>query len=167
MTFDDRMVVTSSTDGSMFCHLFDPHKLKHPAFDVHFDIDFIAWNEDGQRTEAEVEDARDMTANDYSVEGEKIQRELDNAKSTAEEYKARLRAQLDDIRAAKKRILHKSQQFMAHDLGLTVSDLDIDESLRSKMALKLENDKTQIQREMAWNTERIKIGLSKLENAFL
>jgi len=168
MTFDDRMLVTSSADGSLFCHLFDPDKLKHPSFDVHFDLDYISIDEvDCTPKGVVVQEAADMTQNDYSVQGEKIQRELDNAKSAAEAYKAQLRAELEGIRSKKIQILDKSKEFMRHDLGLSINDLDIDQNLRTKMSDKLENDKAQIRREMAWNAERIKVGLSKLENAFL
>ncbi len=145
MTFDDRMLVTSSTDGSVFCHLFDPNKLKHPSFDEHFDVDYISMKEDEQQQAspmAVTADAADMTEKDYSVQGEKIQRELDNAKSAAEAHKARLRAELDAIRSKKSEILSKTKDAMRHDLGLSISDLDIDKNLRSKMSDKLENDVT-------------------------
>jgi len=177
MTFDDRLLFSASADGSLFCHAFDTNKLRHPTFDVSFDLDFVTDGGDAITAVSKMEqeykkeevpkDAPDMTQMDYSVQGEKIQRELDNAKSAAEAYKAELREQLSAIRVKKEEMLAQTKDFMQHDLGLSVSDLDIDKDLRSKMAAKLETDKKQLRREMAWNSEKIQIGLSKLERAFL
>jgi len=169
MTFDDRMLISSSTDGSLFCHLFDPNKLRHPSMAENFEFDYISL-EDNTETEmrslADKCDAKDMGKDDYSVQGEKIQRELDSAECAAETYKAQLRRELDEIRKKKQDIVSKTKQFMAHNLGLGVADFDIDTNLRTKMAQQLDQAKTQIGREMAWNSEKIKLGLSKLEEAF-
>ena len=143
MSFDDRMLISSSNDGSLFCHLFDPNKLKHPSFDENFEFDYISMNDVEAKEIQSIKhknDCKDMTEKDYSVQGEKIQRELDNAKSAADDYKSQLRDQLDAIRQKKAEILNKTEEFIKHDLGLSIQDLDIDTNLRSKMSEKLEND---------------------------
>eukprot|EP01083_Nonionella_stella_P152343 488165_1 len=163
LSFDNRLVLSSSCDGSMFCHLFDAVKLKHgDAWDANFDFDYIA--SDAAVSIKNKSDMKDHGATDYSVQGEKIQRELDSAKSAAERYKTQLRQELHTIRARKEEIVRRAAPFVSssHDF-----DFDIDKNLRSTMARALEKDVGELKDQMAWESARIAVGLNKLEDAFL
>merc|ERR1712129_631645 len=106
------------------------------------------------------EDAPDLSSNSYSVQGERVQRELDNATHAANKYKLSLRGRLQNIKAAKQRIANSNCS------RLRVEEFDIDCNLRQRMRDEVLLKKEQIQNELAWNSEKTSVGLQKLKNEF-
>ncbi len=74
MPYDDHILISSSSDGSLFVYLFDPNKLKLHGFDENFEFNYIISSENEEKENNNNKcniNIIDVTINDYSVQGEK------------------------------------------------------------------------------------------------
>ena len=154
--------MSCSSDGSFFCHslTLNENDSVLPLQECK------TFEQEKPDSGLNLKDCKDLNDKDYSVEGEKKQKELDNIKSAGEKYKLDLKTQLQNLRIQRKKLIQDCQEYVNQNL-IDIKDLDIDINIRNRMEkIKTERILT-VEKEMQWQSEKLKIALDKLENKFL
>nr|XP_020862787.1 cilia- and flagella-associated protein 44 isoform X2 [Phascolarctos cinereus] len=157
-SYDDRFVVTCGADSNIFVfnvlseeELEEGLKATVPPARI------------GIETEKRAEDIEDP--NTYSIEGARRKREHDQIMKEAEEIKAQKRAKLRDLRNEFEKLLVKNAELPEH-MQLHRTEFDVDTKVREETERKMVKKIKQVEKELAWEKEKHRIALLKLQQRF-
>ncbi|KAJ3086753.1 Cilia- and flagella-associated protein 44 [Quaeritorhiza haematococci] len=165
-SFDDAFFCTAGTDGGIFLWRINIEQLRK--------------NDDGERAfgmpvanngendgEVEVRTAEDVTdANAYSIQEEKIKAERDKELEEAEIKKRRTRAYIKDLREQFLQVVEENEN-TPEEMRVARNTLSVDPDLRTNIERNTTQQVQNVQKEMAWISEKESIGLEKLRSRFL
>ncbi|XP_030059762.1 cilia- and flagella-associated protein 44 [Microcaecilia unicolor] len=113
--------------------------------------------------EKAAEDIEDPKA--YSIENAKLKREHDQMVKEAEDRKSRKRQELDVLRTEFRQLLMKNRELPTH-MQLQRAEFEMDHRIREEMERQTSHRVRTVYKEMAWEQEKHKIGLQKLQARF-
>ncbi|XP_004436632.2 PREDICTED: cilia- and flagella-associated protein 44 [Ceratotherium simum simum] len=157
-SFDDRFLVTTGADSNIFVfNIFSEFELKKgikakvpsPRF--------------GIETEPIPEDIEDPKA--YSIENARRKREHDKLMKEVEEIKAGKREQLKALRNEFWKLLEMNEELPKH-MQFKRTDFDVDSKIRAEIDRKTVYKIHEVEKELAWEKEKHRLGLMKLQNRF-
>nr|XP_033799273.1 cilia- and flagella-associated protein 44 isoform X2 [Geotrypetes seraphini] len=113
--------------------------------------------------EKAAEDIEDPKA--YSIENAKLKREHDQMVKEAEDRKAKKRQELDILRTEFRQLLMKNRELPTH-MQLQRAEFEMDHRIREEMERQTSQRVRIVYKELAWEQEKHKIGLQKLQARF-
>ncbi|XP_063072845.1 cilia- and flagella-associated protein 44 [Engraulis encrasicolus] len=160
-SYDDQFVLTTGQDGNIFSFSMLPpdhlkralqkHKAKVPSPRV------------GLESEKAAQDIDDPTA--YSIETAKQKVECDRLRREAELRKAKRLTQLAELQSRFQNILQENDSLPPH-VRLHRVELELDPRFREETERLTSQRVWEARRELAWEEERHRIGLKKLQERF-
>ncbi|XP_036602238.1 cilia- and flagella-associated protein 44 [Trichosurus vulpecula] len=157
-SYDDRFVVTCGADGNIFVfNVLSEEELEEdlkatvppPRIDM--------------EKEKRIEDIEDPNA--FSIEGARQKREYDQIMKEVEEIKAQKREKLKHLRDEFEKLLVKNSELPGH-MQLHRMEFDVDTRVREETERKTVKKIKQVEKELAWEKEKHRIALSKLQQRF-
>ncbi|KAL0968428.1 hypothetical protein UPYG_G00266720 [Umbra pygmaea] len=161
-SYDDQFVLTAGEDGNIFSFRLLPHE------DLEKSLEHNKARVPSPRVGIEVEgsaqDIEDPSA--YSIETAKQKLEMDNMRREAELRKAERRKKLAELESQFKQLLQNNQSLPEH-VRLHRTELELDYRFREEMERMTARRVREARKELAWEEERQRIGLKKLQERFL
>ncbi|CDQ70160.1 unnamed protein product [Oncorhynchus mykiss] len=160
-SFDDQFVLTTGEDGNIFSFSLLPQedllkalqcsKAKVPSPRVGVEMEGVA------------QDIEDPSA--YSIETAKQKLEMDRMRREAEMRKVERRKMLAELQNQFKQLLEKNQGLPEH-VRLHRTELELDWRFREETERMTAQRVREARKELAWEEERHRIGLQKLQERF-
>ncbi|XP_041693955.1 cilia- and flagella-associated protein 44 isoform X1 [Coregonus clupeaformis] len=160
-SFDDQFVLTTGEDGNIFSFSLLPQedlqkalqrsKAKVPSPRVGVEMEGVA------------QDIEDPSA--YSIETAKQKLEMDRMRREAEMRKVERRKKLAELQSQFKQLLEKNQGLPEH-VRLHRTELELDRRFREETERMTAQRVREARKELAWEEERHRIGLKKLQERF-
>ncbi|KTG29183.1 hypothetical protein cypCar_00002686 [Cyprinus carpio] len=159
-SFDDTFVLTAGEDGNIFSFSCLPEEELQKAMLKHAKVPSPRV---GLETEKAVQDIEDPSA--YSIETAKQKLELDRMHKEAEQRKQERRKRLAELQSRFQALLEQNQSLPEH-IRLHRSEFELDPSFREETERQTEERMMEVRKELAWEEERYRIGLNKLQTMF-
>ncbi|XP_074157296.1 LOW QUALITY PROTEIN: cilia- and flagella-associated protein 44 [Sminthopsis crassicaudata] len=157
-SYDDRFVVSCGADGNIFVfNVLSEEELEEGLKAT------VPPLKGGLESEKRAEDIEDPNA--YSIEGARQKREYDQIMREAEEIKAQKREKLSELRNEFQKLLVKNSELPEH-MQLHRTEFDVDTRVREQTERKTVKKIKQVERELAWEKEKHRIALLKLQQRF-
>ncbi|XP_060756825.1 cilia- and flagella-associated protein 44 [Neoarius graeffei] len=162
ISHDGRFVLSTGADGNIFSfRLLEMEELEKVPQREHAKVPSPRLILD---TEPVPVDINDPAA--YSIETAKQKLDLDHVHREAESKKQERRKKLTELRSHFKAILGQNQSLPEH-MRLQPSELELDCCFREEVEKLTAESVREVRRELAWETERHRIRLQKLQERFL
>ncbi|XP_061484299.1 cilia- and flagella-associated protein 44 [Rhineura floridana] len=157
-SFDDRFLVTCGADGNIFTYnILSAEEIKKVLKTK------VPSPRRGLDREKAAEDIEDPSA--YSIENAKQKREHDYIMRAAEQKKFLKRQELITLRHEFQDLLQMNRELPAH-MQLHRSQFELDRRIRAEMDRKTARKIRLVLKELAWEQEKHRIGLQKVQNRF-
>ncbi|KAM3837851.1 cilia- and flagella-associated protein 44 [Vipera latastei] len=157
-SFDDRFVVTCGADGNIFAYnILSAEEVKKVLKTK------VPSPRSGLDKEKAAEDIEDMYA--YSIENAKQKREYDQIMRTAEYKKYLKRQELILLRQEFQELLRVNSELPKH-MQLLREQFEMDRRIRAEMDRTTAKTIRQVMRELAWEQEKHRIGLRKVQERY-
>ena len=180
LDWNDQTLLTSATDGNLFLYAISEDFHKAVADQLAIDatkaaaaaaareeelrLEELKLAEELSVSQAEPEDIVDPKH--YSIQQEKIQAEEDRRMAEAEKKKEEMRAKIDALRVDFEKLLETNTHLPpAEQLGR--DEFEVDPELRILLEKDAAEKVEDARKELAWESEKIQIGLQKLKTAFV
>ncbi|KAL4624725.1 cilia- and flagella-associated protein 44 [Arapaima gigas] len=158
---DGQFVLTAGQDGNIFAFsLLPPEDL---AIALAYRQAEVPAPRKGIETEKAAQDIEDPNA--YSIETAKQRMELDRLQREAEQRKAERRTKLIDLRNQFRKLLQRNEELPEH-VRLQPAELELDKRFREETERLTAQRVREARKELAWEEERHRIGLQKLQERF-
>ncbi|XP_064412807.1 cilia- and flagella-associated protein 44 [Latimeria chalumnae] len=157
-SYDDQFIVTCGADSNIFVFSVMPEEDIEEALKAK-KATVPSPRKDLEKEKA-VEDIEDPNA--YSIENAKQRAEWDRVVKLAEEKKLRKRQHLAQLQTEFKMLLTCNMELPEH-MQLTKEDFELDERIREEMERKTAQRMRLVRKELAWEQEKHRIGLQKLQ----
>ncbi|XP_048448621.1 cilia- and flagella-associated protein 44-like, partial [Rhincodon typus] len=158
ISYDDQFLVTCGADGNIFAFSILPEE----------DIAELLRGKQAQvpspRRDLAIEKIADDIddPNAYSLENAKKKAELDLIMKLAEEKKAKKRLELRDLRDEFRELQIKNAELPEH-VQLNKEAFELDRQIREEIEKQIADRIELVYKEMAWEQEKYRIGLQKLQ----
>ncbi|XP_034970285.1 cilia- and flagella-associated protein 44 isoform X1 [Zootoca vivipara] len=157
-SFDDRFLVTCGADGNIFTYnILSAEEVKKVLKAK------VPSPRRGLEKERAAEDIVDPTA--YSIENAKQKKEHDYIMRIAEKKKSIKRQELSTLREEFQNLLQMNRQLPSH-MQFHRAQFELDRRIRAEMDRKTAHKIRLVLKELAWEQEKHRIGLRKVENRF-
>ncbi|XP_062982990.1 cilia- and flagella-associated protein 44 [Elgaria multicarinata webbii] len=157
-SFDDRFLVTCGADGNIFTYnILSAEEVKKVLKTK------VPSPRRGLDRERAAEDIEDPSA--YSIENAKQKKEYDDIMRAAEQKKLMKRQELTTLRHAFQDLLQMNDELPKH-MQLHRAQFELDHRIRAEMDRKTANKIRLVMKELAWEQEKHRIGLRKLQERF-
>ncbi|XP_077051647.1 cilia- and flagella-associated protein 44 [Siphateles boraxobius] len=160
-SFDEMFVLTAAEDGNIFSFSCLPEdelqkamQLKHAK---------VPSPRVGLELEKAAQDIEDPSA--YSIETAKQKLELDRMHKEAEERKQERRKKLAELQSRFQALLEQNQSLPEH-IRLHRSEFELDTRFHEETERQTEERVMEVRKELAWEEEKHRIGLKKLQTMF-
>ncbi|XP_041088697.1 cilia- and flagella-associated protein 44 isoform X2 [Polyodon spathula] len=160
-SYDDQFVLTSGEDGNIFVFSLLPQE------DISKAIENRRAKVPSPRINLEKEKAADdiVDPNAYSIETAKQKTEMDKMLKEAEEKKASKRKKLIELQNDFKQLLLKNKKLPEH-VRLDRAEFELDPRIREETERQTAQRIRLVRKELAWEQEKCRIGLAKLQARF-
>ncbi|XP_074070622.1 cilia- and flagella-associated protein 44 [Macrotis lagotis] len=157
-SYDDRFVVTAGADGNIFVfNVLAEEEIKEGLKAI------LPPPRTGVEIEKQLEDIED--ASTFSIEGARRKREHDQIMKEVEKIKAQKREKLKELRNEFQNLLVKNSELPEH-MQLHRAEFDVDTKVREDAERATVKKIKQVERELAWEKEKNRIALLKLQRRF-
>ncbi|XP_068925975.1 cilia- and flagella-associated protein 44 [Petaurus breviceps papuanus] len=157
-SYDDRFVVTCGADGNIFVfNVLSEEQLEEDLRAT------VPPPRIGIETEKRVDDIEDPNA--FSIEGARQKREHDQIMQEVEEIKTQKREKLKHLRDEFEKFLVKNSELPEH-MQLHRTEFDVDTKVREETERTTVKKIKQVEKELAWEKEKHRIALQKLQQRF-
>ncbi|XP_051841259.1 cilia- and flagella-associated protein 44 isoform X1 [Antechinus flavipes] len=157
-SYDDRFVVSCGADGNIFVfNILSEEELEEGLKAT------VPPPKSGIESEKRAEDIEDPNA--FSIEGARQKREYDQIMREAEEVKAQKREKLSELRSEFERLLVNNSELPEH-MQLHRTEFDVDTRVREQTERTTVKKIKQVERELAWEKEKHRLALLKLQKRF-
>jgi len=180
LDMNDSKLLTSSCDGNMFLYRITPDF--HSAVSDTLAIDAAA-QKAAEQARAEELKLEELKAADelsvsqkepedivdpkhYSIQQEKIQAEEDRRMAEAEKKKTEMRGKIDALRVEFEKLL-ETNNLLPPAEQLARDEFEVDPELRVLLEKEAAEKVEEARKELAWESEKKRIGLEKLSKAFI
>ncbi|XP_071388965.1 cilia- and flagella-associated protein 44 [Centroberyx affinis] len=158
---DDQFALTAGDDGNIFSFsLLPPEELQRALRSKKAKVPSPR---EGFETEGVAQDIEDPAA--YSIETAKQKLETDRMRREAELKKAGRRKKLAELQKKFRQLLSKNQSLPEH-VRLQPAELQLDRRFGEEAERVTAQRVREVRRELAWEEERHRIGLKKLQDRF-
>ncbi|XP_053530993.1 cilia- and flagella-associated protein 44 isoform X1 [Ictalurus punctatus] len=162
VSHDSRFVLSTGADGNIFSfRLLEMEEMENALQRGHAKVPSPRLSLDTEPAPLDIDDPAA-----YSIETAKQKLELDRLHREAESRKQERRKKLAELRSRFKALLQQNQCLLEH-VRLERSELELDSRFREEVERWTAERVTEVRRELAWETERCRIGLQKLQERFL
>ncbi|KAK6486478.1 cilia- and flagella-associated protein 44-like [Huso huso] len=160
-SYDDQFVLTTGEDGNIFVFSLLPQE------DINKAIENRRAKVPSPRINLEKEKAADdiVDPNAYSIETAKQKTEMDKMLKEAEEKKASKRKKLIELQNDFKQLLLKNKKLPEH-VRLDRAEFELDPRIREETERLTAQRIRLVCKELAWEQEKCRIGLAKLQARF-
>ncbi|XP_072470087.1 cilia- and flagella-associated protein 44 [Notamacropus eugenii] len=157
-SYDDRFVLSCGADGNIFVfNVLSEEELEEDLKAT------VPPPRIGIETEKRAEDIEDPDA--FSIEAARRKREYDQIMKEVEEIKAQKREKLKYLRDEFEKLLVKNSELPEH-MQLHRTEFDVDTQVREETERKTVKKIKQVEKELAWEKEKHRIALWKLQQRF-
>ncbi|KAJ8002958.1 hypothetical protein DPEC_G00164360 [Dallia pectoralis] len=160
-SYDDQFVLTTGEDGNIFSFRLLPQEDLLKALELNKAT--VPSPRVGIEMEGVAVDIEDPSA--YSIETAKQKSEMDRLHREAELRKAERREKLAELRSQFKQLLQIDQSLPEHG-RLHRTELELDSRFREETERITAQRVREVRKELAWDEERHRIGLKKLQDRF-
>ncbi|XP_073677561.1 cilia- and flagella-associated protein 44 [Garra rufa] len=159
-SFDDTFVLSAGEDGNIFSFSCLPEEELQKAMLKQAKVPSPRV---GLEMEKAAQDIEDPSA--YSIETAKQKLELDRMHKEAEQRKQERRKKLAELQSRFQALLEQNRSLPKH-ICLHRSEFELDPSFREETERQTEETVMEVRKELAWEEERHRIGLKKLQTMF-
>ncbi|XP_067282839.1 cilia- and flagella-associated protein 44 isoform X3 [Pseudorasbora parva] len=160
-SFDDMFVLTAGGDGNIFSFSCLPEEELQKAMQRKHAK--VPSPRAGLEMEKAAQDIEDPSA--YSIETSKQKLELDRMHKEAEERKQERRKKLAELQSRFQALLEQNQSLPEH-IRLHRSEFELDLRFHTETERQTEERVMEVRKELAWEEEKHRIGLNKLQTMF-
>ncbi|KAI2652935.1 Cilia- and flagella-associated protein 44 [Labeo rohita] len=160
-SFDDTFVLSAGEDGNIFSFSCLPEEELQKAMQLKHAK--VPSPRVGLEMEKAAQDIEDPSA--YSIETAKQKLELDRMHKEAEQRKQERRKKLAKLQSQFQALLEQNQSLPEH-IRLHRSEFELDPSFREETERQTEETVMEVRKELAWEEEKHRIGLNKLQTMF-
>ncbi|XP_057211014.1 cilia- and flagella-associated protein 44 [Triplophysa rosa] len=160
-SYDDMFVLTAGEDGNIFSFSCLPEEELQRALQLKHAK--VPSPRVGLEMEKAAPDIDDPSA--YSIETAKQKLELDRMLQEAEQRKLERRKRLVELESQFQGLLEQNQNLPEH-IRLHRSELELDPRFHEEIERQTEERVMEVRRELAWEEERHRLGLNKLQTMF-
>ncbi|CAM4635885.1 unnamed protein product [Leuciscus chuanchicus] len=160
-SFDDMFVLTAGEDGNIFSFSCLPEEELQKAMQLKHAK--VPSPRVGLELEKAAQDIEDPSA--YSIETAKQKLELDRMHKEAEERKQERRKKLAELQSRFQALLEQNQSLPEH-IRLHRSEFELDTRFHEEIERQTEERVMEVRNELAWEEEKHRIGLKKLQTMF-
>ncbi|XP_006628047.3 cilia- and flagella-associated protein 44 isoform X2 [Lepisosteus oculatus] len=158
---DDQFVLTAGEDGNIFVFSLLPQEDLHRALEKKRAK--VPSPREGLEKEKVAEDIEDPNA--YSIETAKQKTEMDRMRREAEERRAGRRRKLSELEREFRQLLLQNQGLPEH-VRLDRAEFELDPRIREETERLTAQRIRAVRKELAWEEEKHRIGLQKLQERF-
>ncbi|MBN3326680.1 CFA44 protein, partial [Atractosteus spatula] len=158
---DDQFVLTAGEDGNIFVFSLLPQEDLHRALEKKRAK--VPSPREGLEKEKVAEDIEDPNA--YSIETAKQKSEMDRMRREAEERRAGRRRKLSELEKEFRQLLLQNQSLPEH-VRLDRAEFELDPRIREETERLTAQRVRAVRKELAWEEEKHRIGLQKLQERF-
>ncbi|XP_070551975.1 cilia- and flagella-associated protein 44-like isoform X2 [Ptychodera flava] len=160
-SYDNQFVFTTGADGNFFVFdLMSEEKIEEAKKIARAKIPSAR---KGLEDEKRVEDIDQKGY--YSIETEKQKAEQDKMRREAEEKKLNVRRTIAQLRRQFKKLLEKNKELPEH-LQLERKEFEMDPEMKKVLEKEKLDKMDLVRKELAWDSEKLKIALDKLKHRF-
>ncbi|XP_026513175.1 cilia- and flagella-associated protein 44 [Terrapene carolina triunguis] len=157
-SYDDRFLVTCGADSNIFTfNILSPEDIQR---ELKAKVPSPRVNLEKEKT---AEDIEDPSA--YSIENAKQKKEYDQIMKAAEDKKNKKRQELIILRHEFHHLLQRNMELPKH-MQLHREEFEMDHRIREEMDRQTAQRIQLVQKELAWDQEKHRIGLQKLQSRF-
>ncbi|XP_051991128.1 cilia- and flagella-associated protein 44 [Xyrauchen texanus] len=160
-SYDDMFVLTAGEDGNIFSFSCLPEEELQSAMQTKHAK--VPSPRVGLEMEKAAQDIEDPSA--YSIETAKQKLELDRMHKEAEQRKEERRKKLMGLQSRFQALLEQNQSLPEH-IRLHHSEFELDPRFHEDIERQIEERVMEVRKELAWEEERHRIGLNKLQAMF-
>ncbi|KAK3541496.1 hypothetical protein QTP86_027240, partial [Hemibagrus guttatus] len=162
VSHDSRFVLSTGADGNIFSfRLLEMEEMEEALRRGHAKVPSPRLSLDTEPTPLDIDDPAA-----YSIETAKQKLESDRMLREAELRKQERRKRLTELRSCFKDLLQRNQSLPEH-IHLQRSELELDCRFFEEIKRSTAERVREVRRELAWETERLQIGLQKLQERFI
>ncbi|XP_044522710.1 cilia- and flagella-associated protein 44 [Gracilinanus agilis] len=157
-SYDDRFVLSAGGDGNIFVYnVLSQEEIEEGLRAV------LPLPRVGIEPDKRIKDIEDPYA--YSIEGARQKREYDQIMKEVEEIKTQKREKLKELREEFQKLLEKNAELPEH-MQLHRHEFDVDSKVREETERTTVQQIKQVEKELAWEKEKHRIALVKLQQRF-
>ncbi|XP_041923604.1 cilia- and flagella-associated protein 44 isoform X1 [Alosa sapidissima] len=160
-SYDDQFVLTTGQDGNIFSFSLLPHEELQKA--LQSNKAKVPSPRIGLETSKAAQDIDDPTA--YSIETAKQKVVMERLRREAEQRKTERRKKLAELQQSFEQLLKQNDNLPAH-VRLHRAELELDPRFREETERMTAQRVREARRELAWEEERHRVGLKKLQERF-
>merc|ERR1712110_337852 len=160
-SFDGAMLLTTGADGNLF--QFSYMSNEELAEKIKENKAKLPSARKAEERDKVIDDIDDPNA--YSIEDAKQKTEHDKRMKEAEHKKKEVRKSINQLRRQFKAILEQNEN-MPKNIQLSRMEFEMDKQIKAELEQQTQEKKDLVKRELAWESEQLRVSLEKLRKRF-